>query len=97
MALLVCHCLPGAFGTMVRLELEMQMILVVDEVRQGNFAQNEKNEIRFDFFIQGSISPTFNERICADILAPKEIQTYNVSRKQLRTKLSYEKPRIKCW
>jgi hypothetical protein len=38
-----------------------------------------------------SISPTFYERICANILAPKRAQTYNVSTKKLRAKFSYEK------
>jgi hypothetical protein len=37
------------------------------------------------------MSPTFYERICANILAPKKVQTLNVSTKNLRAKLLYEK------
>jgi hypothetical protein len=38
-----------------------------------------------------SISPTFYERICANILVSKKVQTFNVSTKKLRAKLLYEK------
>jgi hypothetical protein len=38
-----------------------------------------------------SISPIKNERICANILAPKRIQTKNVSTKKICIKLSYKK------
>jgi hypothetical protein len=38
-----------------------------------------------------SISPTFYECICADILVPKKVQTLNVSTKKLRAKLLYKK------
>jgi hypothetical protein len=38
-----------------------------------------------------SISPTFYEHICANILAPKKAQTSNVSTIKVPAKLLYEK------
>jgi hypothetical protein len=42
-----------------------------------------------------SISPTFNKRICANILAPKKSLTFTASTKKLCAKLSYEKAACK--
>jgi hypothetical protein len=37
------------------------------------------------------ISPTFYERICANSIAPKKVQTLNIRTKNLHAKLSYKK------
>jgi hypothetical protein len=58
-----------------------------------------KKNLLSDLFFQNvlnfellSISPTFYERICVNILAPKNFQTLlNVSTKKFCTKLSHEK------
>ncbi len=46
---------------------------------------------------QWSISPTFYERICAHILAPKKVQISNVSTKNFAWNLYMKKPSVKYW
>ncbi len=50
-----------------------------------------ENFVKFlKLLVLWSISPTLYEKICANILVPEKVQTWNVSTKKVQTKLSYK-------